>query len=326
MDTPVELSPRVSHLMPLSLADSYAYCRQITRKSSSNFYYAFHLLPFERHNALCALYAFCRFLDDITDQPEVIGAQVVQGSGKKERVAALLHAWREELQRCYEGTPQHPISRALADTVQRFPIQQQDLAGIIDGVEMDLSRTRYQTFAELYDYCYHVASLVGLACIEIFGYRKLSAREYAVNLGIAFQLTNILRDVGEDAQRDRIYLPQEDLKRFGYSEEQLRSGDYNDAFVHLMVFEGERARAYYAKAVNHLSGEDQRTLAAAEAMRLIYSRLLDELADRQFNVFKTRITLPPVSKACLAAQAWARGWFGLFPKTFLSRVDKLRYP
>src|SRR5262249_21572287 len=145
-------------------------------------------------------YAFCRFMDDIADQPEV-GTTSLQGKGKKERLAILLNAWREELQQCYSGSPRHPISLALSDTVQRFQIQREHLAGIIDGVEMDLSRTHYRTFKELYDYCYHVASLVGLACIEIFGYRNPSAREYAIDLGIAFQLTNILRDVGEDAQR-----------------------------------------------------------------------------------------------------------------------------
>src|SRR5262249_21342385 len=139
--------------------------------------------------------------------------------------------WREELQQCYSGSPRHPISLALSDTVQRFQIQREHLAGIIDGVEMDLSRTHYRTFKELYDYCYHVASLVGLACIEIFGYRNPSAREYAIDLGIAFQLTNILRDVGEDAQRGRVYLPEEDLVRFGYTEEDLRRAVYNEAFV-----------------------------------------------------------------------------------------------
>ena len=223
----------------------------------------------------------------------------------------LLNAWREELRQCYGGTPRHPISLALSDTVQRFPIQQAHLAGIIDGVAMDLSRTHYRTFEELYDYCYHVASLVGLACIEIFGYRNPSAREYAVNLGIAFQLTNILRDVGEDAQRGRVYLPEEDLVRFGYTEEDLRKGSYNDTFVRLMTFEGDRAREYYRRALQNRAPEDQRTLVAAEAMRLIYSRLLDTLIQRNFSVFSTRVTLPSSRKAQLAFQAWARGWFGL---------------
>ncbi len=311
MEPTIELSPRASHLQLRSLSDAYTYCRQITRKSSSNFYYAFRLLPAERHNALCALYAFCRFMDDIADQPEV-GNASLQGKGKKERLEILLNAWREELTQCYQGSPGHPISLALSDTVRRFPIQQTHLAGIIDGVEMDLTRTHYRTFDELYDYCYHVASLVGLACIEIFGYRNSSTHEYAVDLGIAFQLTNILRDVGEDVQRGRVYLPDEDLLRFGYTEEELRNAVYNEAFVQLMTFEGNRAREYYNRAIRNRAPEDQRSLVAAEAMRLIYSRLLDTLVQRNFNVFRTRVTLPSSRKAQLAFQAWARGWFGLF--------------
>ena len=310
MEPTLELSPHASHFQLRSLTDAYVYCRQITRKSSSNFYFAFRLLPAERHNALCALYAFCRFMDDIADQP-IIGESSLQGKGKKERLEILLNAWREELQHCYSGTPRHPISVALADTVQRFPIRQVHLAGIIDGVEMDLSRTHYHTFEELYDYCYHVASLVGLACIEIFGYSNPSAREYAVDLGIAFQLTNILRDVGEDAQRGRVYLPEEDLERFGYTEQDLQTETYNDAFVRLMTFESNRAREYYNRALRNRAPEDQRSLVAAEAMRLIYSRLLDTLIQRNFNVFSSRVTIPSSRKAQLAFQAWARGWFGL---------------
>jgi len=309
MQENVALSSPASHLPLPSLAQAYAYCRQITRRSSSNFYYAFRLLSSERHNALCALYAFCRFMDDIADQPDAI-VPSPNGGERKERLAALLHAWREELRRCYAGAPQHPISQALADTVQRFPIQQEHLAGIIDGVAMDLSYARYQTFDDLYDYCYHVASLVGLACIEIFGYHNLGSRDYAVNLGIAFQLTNILRDVGEDARHGRIYLPEEDIVRFGYSAQEFKAGVYNDAFVRLMTFEGERAREYYHRAIRNLASEDLRALAAAEAMRLIYNRLLDALVARRFDVFATRVTLTPSCKVGLALRAWVRGRFG----------------
>ena len=306
-------SPALQSPLP-SLTEAYAYCRQVTRKSSSNFYYAFRLLPSERHNALCALYAFCRFMDDIADQQDG-AAFPFPGGSRKEKLAALLGSWREELRQCYAGTPRHPISQALADAVQRFPIQQEYLAGIIDGVAMDLSQTRYATFDELYEYCYRVASLVGLACIEIFGYRNPSAREYAVNLGIAFQLTNILRDVGEDGQRGRIYLPAEDLARFGYAEEELLVGVYSDAFVRLMTFEGERARKYYQIAAQHLAPEDQHSLVAAEAMHLIYARLLDALTERHFHVFDTRVTLAPTAKARLALTAWIRGRFGFFSRS-----------
>lgn len=286
----------------LSLAEAYAYCRRITQRSSSNFYYAFRLLPWERHNALCAFYAFCRFIDDIADQPDE-----GQPYGQKERIAQLLNTWREELDRCYTAQPRHPISQALADAVRRFPIRQEGLTGIIDGVEMDLSRTRYQTFSELYEYCYRVASLVGLACIEIFGYQALQTREYAINLGVAFQLTNILRDVGEDAERARIYLPLEDLARFEYSEQELLGGVYNEAFLRLMTFEGERAQDYYRRAVSLLASQDRRSLVAAEAMRLIYRRLLKKIEMQKFDVFQQRVTLTAPCKLGLALKAWGRG-------------------
>jgi 15-cis-phytoene synthase len=225
---------------------------------------------------------------------------------RRDKLVALFAAWREELSCCYSGRPHHPISLALADTIQRFPIQQEHLAGIIDGVEMDLRCKRYETFASLYNYCYHVASLVGLVCIEIFGYRNPSASDYAVNLGVAFQLTNILRDVGEDGQRGRIYLPLEDLARFRYLEEELLGGVYNQAFVRLMTFECQRARDYYTRAATYLAPEDRRPLAAAEAMRSIYSRLLDKIAARNYRVFDTRISLPTAHKIGLALSTWAR--------------------
>jgi phytoene synthase len=292
------------------LADAYAYCHQVAQRSSSNFYHAFRLLPADRYNALCALYAFCRFMDDIADQPDLTSTPGHPVS-RKERLALLLNTWREELQHCYNGAPRHLISLALSDAVQRFPIAQEHLAGIIAGVEMDLHRRRYQNFVELYDYCYHVAALVGLVCIEIFGYRNPSAREYAIHLGIAFQLTNILRDVGEDGQRDRIYLPTEDLMRFGYTEQDLLTGVYNETFVRLMSFEATRARDFYKKAIAHLAEEDRRSLIAAEAMRLIYGRLLDKLEAKRFQVFGPRIALTTPGKIGLALTAWIRGWLPL---------------
>lgn len=301
-----------------SLAEAYAYCRRVTRQSSSNFSYAFRLLSKDRHNALCATYAFCRFMDDITDQPDTLMdaprrpdcAPETAPHTRAETLAWLLKLWREELDYCYNQRPRHPISQALADAIQRFPIQRQHLAGIIDGVEMDLHRTRYQTFDELRDYCYHVASLVGLICIEIFGYRNPHTPDYAMNLGLALQLTNILRDVGEDARRGRIYLPAEDLAACGYSEQELCAGVYNEAFVRLMNFEQERARAYYRQATATLADEDRRSLAAAEAMHFIYRRLLDEITARKFQVFGRRIRLSNWCKIRLALYAWWRGRFG----------------
>lgn len=301
-----EFSPLSTHVASRSLAEAYAYCHRVAQKSSSNFYHAFRLLPAERYDALCALYAFCRFMDDIADQVEYLPSQE-QLHSRSERIAFLLHTWREELRQCYTGAPRHPISLALADVVKKFPIAQAHLAGIISGVEMDLHKRRYQNFEELYEYCYHVASLVGLVCIEIFGYRNPSAKDYAVNLGIAFQLTNILRDVGEDAQRDRIYLPTEDLSRFGYTERELLTNVYNEAFFRLMTFEGSRAREFYGKAMAHLAAEDRSSLIAAEAMRLIYARLLQKLEAKRFHVFGPRISLTTPGKICLALTAWVRG-------------------
>lgn len=316
-----EYGPFIPSRSVSSLAEAYAYCRRVTRQSSSNFYYAFRLLSTERRNALYATYAFCRFMDDITDQPAAPAGATRRGDrasetapetrdSRTQTLARLLNLWREELDYCYTQKPRHPISQALADAIQRFPIQRQHLAGIIDGVEMDLHRTRYQTFDELRDYCYHVACLVGLICIEIFGYRNPQTPDYAVNLGLALQLTNILRDVGEDAERGRIYLPAEDIVAHGYSEQELYAEVYNEAFVRLMGFEHERAREYYRRAAATLAEEDRRSLAAAEAMHFIYRRLLDEIAAQQFRVFGRRISLSSWSKIGLAASAWRRGRLG----------------
>jgi len=276
------------------LSDAYEYCRDVTRRSSSNFYYAFRLLPAERRDGLCAVYAFCRFADDIADDE---GRRNPHG---------LLARWRDELGLVYAGTPTHRIGIALADTVQRFPIAEQHFRDLIRGVGLDLTRRRYATFDELYEYCYLVASTVGLICIEVFGHARDSAREYAVDLGIAFQLTNILRDVMEDARRGRIYLPLEDLRRFGCAEDDLLRGRYSPRVGALMAFECGRARAYYMRASGGLAPEDRLSLAPAEAMRSIYERLLNRIEARHFNVFGPKVTLPRYEKLTLALAAWGR--------------------
>lgn len=276
------------------LRDAYAYCQEVTRRSSSNFYYAFRLLPPERRAALCAVYAFCRFIDDIADE------------GGRRDPHGLLARWRAELARVYDNAPTHPIGRALADTVRRFPIAEQHFLDLIRGVELDLTRRRYATFDELYEYCYLVASTVGLVCIEIFGHQHASAREYAVDLGIAFQLTNILRDVMEDAERGRIYLPLEDLRRYDCHEDDLLRGRYSPRVGALMAFECGRARAYYLRAGGALAPEDRGSLAPAEAMRLIYERLLVRIEARHFDVFGAKVTLPRYEKITLALTAWGR--------------------
>lgn len=294
-------APAVPARRDRELEDAYAYCTEVTRRSSSNFFYAFQLLPETRREALCALYAFCRFVDDIADDAH--GADP----------AALLGRWRDELDRVYRGTPTHPIGRALADAARRFPLDEAHFADLIRGVELDLTRRRYATFDDLHEYCYLVASTVGLLCIEIFGHRQASARDYAVDLGVAFQLTNILRDVTEDAARGRIYLPLEDLRRFDCDEADLLGGRYSPRVGALLAFECGRARAYYLRAGGALAAEDRATLAPAEAMRLIYQRLLRRIEARHFDVFgPAKVTLPRYEKVTLALTAWGRAqWAGL---------------
>jgi phytoene synthase len=274
----------------------YARCAEITRRSSSNFYYAFMLLPAERRRALHAVYAFCRFIDDIADDDE-----------SSSDARSLLTRWREELDRVYGGVPTRAISRALADSARHFNIPRNYFDEIIAGVEMDLTHKRYATFEELRLYCYRVASAVGLICIEIFGYTNPAARIYAEKLGIAFQLTNILRDVKEDAGRSRIYLPQEDLARFDVTEEEILHSVYSPNFVRLMEFEAARAQDFYREAHAALPAEDRSSLLTAEAMRLIYGALLDRIVRSNYRVLDRRHSLPATLKLYLVGRAWASG-------------------
>jgi 15-cis-phytoene synthase len=277
------------------LARDYDRCARITRRSSSNFYYAFMLLPAARRRALYAVYAFCRFIDNIADDELA------------REPAEMLARWRRELDTLYAGAPHHPISRALGDSIERFHIPRRYFDEVIAGVEMDLTRRRYQTFEDLRLYCYRVASAVGLICIDIFGYRNPRTEVYAENLGIAFQLTNILRDLREDAARDRIYLPLEDLARFGVAEEQLLGGVYTPQFRALMEFEAERARSFYAAAEHSLPPEDRSALLTAEAMRLIYGALLRQIVRLDYRVFDRRCSLSAPRKLFLVGRAWASG-------------------
>jgi phytoene synthase len=278
-----------------SLDADYEHCAQVTRRSRSSFYYAFILLPPERRRALHAVYAFCRFIDDIADDEAI------------REPALLLKRWREELDRVYSGAPTRALSRALADSARRFKIPRELFEEIINGVEMDLSRKRYQTWEELRPYCYRVASALGLICIEIFGYSNQSAKLYAENLGLALQLTNIMRDVREDAVRGRIYLPLEDLARFNVSENEILGGVYSPNFVRLMDFEARRARELYALAQSELAPEDRATLLTAEAMRLIYAALLERIINSNYRVLDRRHRLSAPHKLYLVGRAWAEG-------------------
>lgn len=270
------------------------YCHDVTRRSGSSFLAAFRLLPAEQRAALDAVYAFCRFLDDVADD------------GTRPDPSVLLAHWRAELEAAFAGTPRHPIGIALADAVRRFALPREPFEELIAGVEMDLVRRRYATFGELERYCYRVASTVGLVCIGIFGCRTPDAEAYAVDLGIAFQLTNILRDVGEDARRGRIYLPLEDLAQYACDEETILEGRWTPAVGALLAFECGRARAYYLRARLALAPEHRPPLAPAEAMRAIYERLLARIESRRFDVFGGRVALPRYEKMGLALAAWGR--------------------
>lgn len=276
----------------VGLDAAYEECGRIVRASGSSFHQAFRLLPLERRRSLEALYAYCRVVDDAADD----------GGDARVQVAW----WREELSRVLAGNPTHPVGVALADSLQRFAIPPQHLVEILDGMAMDLVPQRFATFTELRRYCYHVAAAVGLATIPIFGCRDPRSRTYAEALGIALQLTNIVRDLAEDAERGRVYLPLEDLERFGYSERDLVTHTRNEAFRRLVAFECARAREFYTAARMALTPTDRRALAPAEGMRLVYQRVLAKIAAHPEAVFGPQVRLPRWQKAALAGLAWLR--------------------
>lgn len=265
---------------------------EITRASKSNLALAFFSLSRERQLDMQTFYAFCRVVDDIADSPTLPVAE-------KERRIQL---WREALSDPLAGEP--PLARAVRELMQRYEIQRIYFEEIITGVAMDVVPRRYPTFEDLREYCYRVASAVGLVSIEIFGYRNLACRDYALDLGLALQLTNIIRDVGEDfANGRRIYLPMEDLAKFGCTPGDLAAGICDERFVALMNFETERALSFYAKARAELPREDRRTMLPAEIMREVYARLLAKIRKEEFRVFekKFRLTRPEKIRAILAA-------------------------
>ena len=275
-----------------TLREAYAFCRNITKRRAKNFYYAFLFLPRLKRQAIYAVYAFCRYSDDLADDPNI-----------KDRTA-LFARWKQDLEQCYQGEVNHPILIALQDTVQRFRIPKEYFDQLLEGMLMDLSITRYRTFDELYQYAYHAASVVGLICIEIFGYKNVRTREYAKNLGIALQLTNILRDVKEDAERGRIYLPQEDLERFHYSEKDLLERRMYPSFIKLMEFQAARALYYYEKASRLIPPEDRNLLTTAEIMKNIYLRMLQEITRQGYDVFKHTVHTSKLTKIFIAVKTW----------------------
>jgi len=277
-------------MVPMSLQ---SYCAALVRRAKTNFYYAFVFLPRPRREAIFAAYAFSRHTDDLVDDAE-----------SPEAGARALAVWREQLHACYDGRPTHPVALNLQETLQRFPIPRAHFLHLIEGVEMDLQKRRYATFDELYEYCYRVASVIGLICIEIFGYRNPASRDYAVNLGVALQLTNILRDIKEDAGRDRIYLPAKDLARFGYPEADLLNGTYNQPFIDLMAFQCQRAWQYYDRATAYLPDEDRPALFSAEIMGRIYARILRRIESLNYRVFDGRVHVGNPAKLGIALSVW----------------------
>jgi 15-cis-phytoene synthase len=269
------------------------YCRQKAAGSGSSFYYSFLFLPPERRRAITALYAFCREVDDVVD--EIRDPQVAQ---------AKLAWWRQEVATIYAGEPQHPVARALQPFVGPYGLAEQHLQAIIDGMSMDLERSRYLDFAELEQYCHRVAGVVGLLSAAIFGYANARTLEYAHDLGIAFQLTNIVRDVGEDARRGRIYLPQDELARFGVPPSSLLRGERAPGFEALMAHQAARARAWYAKALGALPAEDRKAQAPGLIMAAIYRTLLGEIERDGFRVLDRRTALTPLRKLWIAWNTW----------------------
>jgi len=269
---------------------------RLTRQSGTSFYYAFRILPEEKRRAIFALYSFCRVVDDCVDEPD--------GEGE-----AGLRRWMEEARRAHAGGAETEIGRDLAEAVARFPIPRACFEDIVEGCRMDLAIRRYPTFADLRVYCERVASAVGLASIEIFGYTNPQTRRYAVELGVALQLTNILRDVAADAARGRLYVPLEDLDRFRVAEEQIlrpSPGPPSAQLRLLLAYQAERAREHYEAAAKLLPPEDRRAMASAEMMAAVYRRILDELTRRGYPIQGPRVRLSRPRKAWAAFRALVR--------------------
>lgn len=269
------------------------YCQEKAAQSGSSFYYSFLFLPKPRREAITALYAFCREVDDIAD--ECADAAIAR---------TKLEWWRIELANTYADRPSHPVSQALLPAIRAYDLAQEQFEEIIDGMEMDLQYVRYADFKALQLYCYRVASVVGQLAATIFGYSDRKTLKYAHDLGMAFQLTNIIRDVGEDARRNRIYLPQDELAQFGVSEDDLLHGRSGDGFNALMAHQVARAREFYQQALQTLPAQDQRSQRPGLVMAAIYQKLLNEIERDGFHVLNQRITLTPLRKLWIAWRTW----------------------
>jgi len=259
---------------------------EITQSSKTNFLYSFSLLPKDKYEAINTVYAFCRQTDDIVDNE----------MDSTELKFRKIREWKNEFEKALKGSSNYALLNQVTKIIRNFNIPVEPFFELIKGMEADLQVSRYKDFNTLYQYCFRAAATVGLMCIEIFGYKTQSAKEYAVNLGIALQLTNILRDVKFDALNGRIYLPEEDMKKFGYTEDDLMNFRYNESFVELMKFECKRAREYFEKANNAFAKEDRKQLFPARIMQKIYFNILEKIEKMNYNVFSKKAKVSKLKK------------------------------
>ena len=275
----------------MTVEESYAFCERIARAQAKNFYYSFLLLSRPQRQAMCAIYAFMRYCDDLSD-----------AEGISDRAGAIAR-WQADLDAALAGSvPENPVWPAFSDAVARYRIPHEYFRAMIRGVSSDLEPRHIQTFPELYDYCYHVASVVGLTIVHIFGFEDPQALQLAERCGVAFQLTNILRDVREDAEHGRVYLPSEDLERFGVDPRELAGAAISPALRSLLAFEAERARAYYEESRPLMEMVDSGSRASLKALIGIYSRLLERISDSGYDVLRARVRVPAWEKLWILAR------------------------
>ena len=272
------------------------YCQDKAARSGSSFYYAFLFLPNDRRKAITALYAFCREVDDVVDDCTDVGI-----------ARTKLAWWHTQINQMFQGNPTHPVTRALAEHLSAFDMTEARLQAVITGMEMDLDKSRYANWQELENYCWHAAGVVGELSAGIFGYQLPETLTYATKLGIAFQLTNIIRDVGDDARRGRIYLPADELEQFRVNTSDIIDARQTPAFESLMRFQTQRARQFYGEAAGLLNDKDRRAQRPGLMMAAIYATLLDEIEDEKWQVLDRRISLTPVRKFWLAWRNWVGG-------------------
>ena len=272
---------------------AYQECQSITRREAKNFYYAFLTLPSTQRKAIYVAYAFCRYCDDSVDRV-----------GSIEDKLSTLNRLEEALRQAYSGHASEPVFVALADVAERYDVPEEYFRQVLSGVESDLVKNRYQDFEELRQYCYQVASVVGLICIQIFGYKDDVAKQHAADLGLAMQLTNIARDVKEDLEFDRIYLPQEEMARFGYSEQELQAGVVNDAFIELMRFQAQRAKDYFQSGFQLLPYLSRRSRACPAVLGQLYRKVLERIEDADYDVLHRRVSLSTGEKVRVTIQTW----------------------